>query len=164
MVRSLLYLPEFTSIPTSLQMQLQHISTLFHSIVATGNLKSALEFQKSILLMLERGQLQWEPQFAPLLQSMQINYLATVRQVSSPGSNLSDSKTKAQQSTRSRDTDMEQRWKEVSNSFCLPYQDGKCSQPSDHDRKKHLCKFCFAMRNQKLVHVANICPNDPRSS
>ena len=34
MVRSLLYLPEFTFIPTSMQMQLQNMSTLFHSIVA----------------------------------------------------------------------------------------------------------------------------------
>ena len=162
MIRSLLYLPEFSSIPTSLQMQLQHISTLFHSIVATNNLKSALEFQKSILLMLERGQLQWEPQFAPLLQSMQINYLATVRQVPPGSTTPSDTKVKAQ-SSRSRDPDMEKRWKEVGDTFCAPFQDGKCSLPADHDRKKHLCKFCFAMRSLKLPHTAAQCPNDPRS-
>ena len=162
MVRSLLYLPEFASIPTCLQMQLQHMSTLFHSIVATNNLKAALEFQKSILLMLERGQLQWEPQFAPLLQSMQINYLATVRQVSAVGSTLPDAKAKSQ-TTRARDPDMEKRWKEVTDSFCLLYQEGKCTQSADHDKKKHLCKFCFAMRNLKQAHMPNSCPHDPRS-
>ena len=163
MVRSLLYLPEFASIPTSIQMQLQHMSTLFHSIVATNNLKAALEFQKSILLMLERGQLQWEPQFAPLLQSMQINYLATVRQVSSAGSNPLDTKPKSQ-TTRSKDPDVEKRWKEVTDSFCSLYQDGKCTHAADHDKKKHLCKFCYAVRNLRLAHPPSTCPNDPRSS
>ena len=73
MVRSLLYLPEFASIPTNIQMQLQHMSILFDSIVVTNNLKAALEFQKSILLMLERGQLQWEPQFAPSCSSCRLS-------------------------------------------------------------------------------------------
>ena len=45
MIRSIMYLPEFSAVPTNIQMQLQHLSTLFHSIVATNNLKAALEFQ-----------------------------------------------------------------------------------------------------------------------
>ena len=160
MVRSIMYLPEFSSVPTNVQMQLQHMSTLFHSIVATNNLKSALEFQKSILLMLERGQLRWEPQFSPLLQSMQINYLATVRQTPSATGHPPDMKTKT---GRSKDPDMDKRWKEA-DLFCVPYQSGSCPQSADHDKKRHLCRFCYAMRNQKLAHVASSCPNDPRSS
>ena len=163
MVRSIMYLPEFASVPTNIQMQIQHMSTLFHSIVATNNLKSALEFQKSILLMLERGQLRWEPQFSPLLQSMQINFLATVRQAAANLPHVPDTKAKVQTS-KSKDPEMDRRWKEARETFCAPYQTGACQSVADHDKKKHLCNYCYGMRNLRLSHVASSCPNDPRSS
>ena len=87
-------------------MQLQHMSTLFHSIVGTNNLKSALEFQKSVLLMLERRQLRWEPQFSPLLQSMQISFLATVQLTSGVTRQPADSKQRVLLA-KSKDPDME---------------------------------------------------------
>ena len=163
MVRALMYLPDFASTPTNIQMQLQNMSILFHSIVATNNLKSALEFQKSILLMLERGQLQWQPQFAPLLQSMQINYLASIRQVPTMTTSSSNVKPESQ-SRKSKDPEMGKRWKEIENTFCSPYQDGKCSLPAGHDKKKHFCKFCFAMRKSKLTHIPSQCPHNPISA
>ena len=77
--------------------------------------------------MLERGQLRWEPQFSPLLQSMQINYLATVRQSSQAPNHPPETKAK---SGKARDPDMDRRWKEADSSFCVPYQTGACQQPA----------------------------------
>ena len=159
MIRSLMYLPEFASAPVNIQMQHQHMSNLFHSIVATNNLQAALEFEKSILLMVERGQLRWEPEFAPLLQSMQINYLASVR--ANPSSSQLDSAKGAKKGEDTQEQDKNRRFKEARDTFCSAYQDGSCPHAGHHDSKQHFCKFCWGMRSQKLGHVSTDCPNDP---
>ena len=159
LIRSLMYLPEFVATPVNIQMQLQHILTLFHSIVATNNLKAALEFKKLILLMGERGQLRWEPEFSPLLQLMQINYLASVRV--SPGnfstqydSTTKFSKQKSDTKPAPRDSDGGKRFKDAKETFCMAFQDGACPHLATHESKQHFCCFCWGMRSQKLSHVA----------
>ena len=159
MVRSLMYQQEFATLPPAFQMQVQHMSTLFHSLVASDNLQAVLEFNKSVLFMLERGQLRWSPEFAPLLQSMQIQYLANLRPSLAPYS--SSGKKAEKPDNANKDTERDKRFAEVRNTFCAAFQRGECAESGDHGGKFHLCKFCFGMRSQRQPHKPSNCPSKP---
>ena len=160
MIRSLMYQPEFSALPDTFQMQIQHMSTIFHALVASENLPAILEFQKSILFMLERGQLRWSPEFSPLLQSMQIKFLANLRQTSSSTSDLSLGARKSDKKT-TKNSEMAKRFDETKATFCSAYQKNECQETGDHNSKKHLCMFCYGMRNQRQAHTPEACPSKP---
>ena len=155
---------DYQFVPSSIKLQLTHYSSLFHALTSTNNLPAVLGFHEAVLERLERGQLTWSDTCRPLLESMRLNFLASLRksafshhrassQVSSQASS-SSSRTPAERSA------IKARYDQVdAGAVCPDYSRGRCD---DTDcQSKHVCKHCFAVRNKEAEHTPEACPEAP---
>ena len=149
---------DYQFVPVSIKMQLAHYSSLFHAITASKNLRGVLTFHSAVLERLERGQLSWSEPCMPLLESMRLNFLASLRTQSQFSTSSVSGSATAKGTIKSAKA---ARWDQVDAGFvCADFNNGKCEDAKC--KAKHICKYCFAQRDKHMKHKPSACPDDPR--
>ena len=158
LVRTLLVQPDqFTRVPRETQLYLQYVSFLLHALSASGNLTEVLKFNKLIMLLMEQGQFAWTDDHAPMMQSLQVSFRASLRKHS-----VTDQGSSEPGKDKKRSKEEQQRFDEAKRVLCQAFQSNSCSESSHHSAGKHFCKYCFFKRNRNEPHPPSACPSDPR--
>jgi hypothetical protein len=140
--------PEFQQTPEPIQVYLEHLSVLFHSLAFSDNLQAVLDYHASVLRLVESGSLTWSRSHSGLLDSLRVNFLALLR------SSKQTTGPAAPKTAKPKDT----KRAEASKICCSDFGSGKCSKAADHDAVRHICWACFVYRGTEALHGSSVCP------
>ena len=159
-IASLFRTTEFYQCPESVQVYLQHVSYIFHCLSYSNNVKAVLDFHASILQQVEAGLITWSNVHDQTFTLQRLNFRAGLKDLS-PSSGTYNSGT-SNENNKKRD-EQSKRKTEVDRVVCSDFKVGKCSQSGDHGGKRHVCHFCWWIRNMpNATHSPLECPDDPR--
>jgi hypothetical protein len=145
--------PEFKQVPEPIQVYLEHLSVLFHSLAFSDNLPAVLDYHASVLRLMESGSLGWSRHHAGLLDGLRVNFLALLRSSQPPPA-----------TTTNKNPRTEERRTEANKICCRDFGAGKCLKTADHDGVKHICFPCYVHRaTEARDHGTSTCPNKKRS-
>ena len=146
--------PEFQQTPEPVQVYLEHLSVLFHSLAYSGNLKAVLDYHASVLRLVEAGSLTWSRAHTSLLDGLRVNFLALLR--SSPAQPATSAATPAASAKSAKDKASRDK---ASLIVCSDFSNGKCPKTGDHDAVRHICWSCLAYRDSEALHASPACPH-----
>ena len=151
--------PEFLQTPEPIQVYLEHLSVLFHSLAFSGNLKAVLDYHASVLRLVEAGNLTWSRAQAGLLDGLRVNFLALLR--SSPG--RASQGAAGQNTTAPLKVDKHAEGKKKASRIACGLfnaaEKSSCPQKADHDAVRHICWSCVAFRGIEAAHASSACPH-----
>ena len=157
-ISSLFYNNEFYQCPESIQVYMEHLNFIFHCLSYSNNVQAILDFHASILSQIEAGILTWSRIHNQTFTLQRLNFRAGLKDIvpSNPSiSKASGGKVKSEEEARLQ--------AESHKIICKDFSKGSCSQPSDHDGKRHICHYCYWKRSLKNeVHSPFVCPHDPK--
>ena len=149
-VSSLFRTSEFYQCPEAVQVYLQHVSFLFHCLTYSNNTQAILDFHSSILGQIEAGLLTWSRVHDQTFTLQRLNFRASLKDIPASGGRAA--------SDNSNQKDKEKRKVEAEKAVCKDYRNDKCTYSADHNGKRHVCYFCWYVRdNKEAAHPDNKC-------
>ena len=134
--RTLQYMPEYKNVPSSIQMMIEHYSTLFHALTASGNLQACLTFEKAVLQYLERGVFVWRPEYKQIIAQVTLSFLTNIRNTSLAKPNHSTGRSDKLAGPK----DM------YGIKPCYDWNVGRCDKDFEHEGRTHVCHGCMRLR------------------
>ena len=144
--------------PEQIQVYLEHLSTLFHSLAYSGNLQAVLDYHASILRMVEADKVHWSRSEGLLLDSIRVNFLATLR--ATPAAPAAAKATKKEDAPNN--SKRQQNRARANKITCDDYNTtagSTCKKPGDHDSVRHVCWACVVYRDKEAPHPLADCPD-----
>ena len=144
---------EFYQCPESVQVCLHHVSFLFHCLTYSNNNQAILDFHSSILSQVEAGLLTWSRVHDQTFTLQRLNFRASLKDLPTSGGSVVSDEVK-------RKKDEQQKKKiEAEKATCKEFRDGNCTHQANHGGKRHVCHYCWYMRdNHAAVHTPAECP------
>jgi hypothetical protein len=140
------------------QVYLEHLSILFHSLSLSNNLPAVLEYHRSVLQLIESGCLTWSRAYTSTFQGLRMNFLATLRNVA-PAGGAGGHSNAAKASKAPKETEeTKKRKEEALKIVCQEFSYGRCTKSGPHDGLKHVCLDCVWRRQKEEPHKKGDCP------
>ena len=155
-LRTIQYMPEYKNVPSSIQMVIEHYSTLFHALTASGNLQACLLFEKAVLQYLERGVVVWRPEYKQIIAQVTLSFLTNIRNTSMSKQNPGAGK--AEKAAGPKDM--------FGINPCFDWNVKQCDKGFEHDGRTHVCHGCMRLRAKDhdrawlltQTHKSSACP------
>ena len=127
-----------------------------HAESITMNTSTPKDFNRSILMLVEAGTLDWTPSSAQNYDLLKMHFLAGLRSENKPANNGGNSN-----GGNSGKTPLKERQRRARNVCCRPFGDGDCPESGDHGSSNlHLCYNCMVARELRLPHSRSACHSE----
>ena len=145
----------FQGCPEKIRHMAQHLSLLAHAESVTNDTLTTKEFNRSILMNIESGEMSWSDKSVRTYEQLKVHFLAGLRPSSQK---VHPKKFEGGERQIGNLRPYNVRKEKAVSTVCRDYGDGKCPETEDHGAdKQHVCFTCLLKRERVERHPRTQC-------